>query len=144
MNGYRPELEQSDDLSPEIASHYLKLIGILRWAVELGRIEIFTEVVVMSKYSASPRLRHIEALYHMFEYPRKHDMCRVVFDLFKGNIDDSAFASGTTDWKEFMGTSRRSFLQGFRCHWVIMHTRLVLFMITTLVILLLGVFKQVS
>ena len=53
-NGYRTELEQSDELSPELASRYLQLIGILRWAMELGHIEISTEVAVMPQYSASP------------------------------------------------------------------------------------------
>jgi hypothetical protein len=53
-NGYCNELEQSDELSPELAPRYLQLIRILRWAMELGRIGISTEVAVMSQYSASP------------------------------------------------------------------------------------------
>ena len=46
-NLYRPELEQSDELIPELASRYLQLIGILCWALEIGRIYIFAEVAVM-------------------------------------------------------------------------------------------------
>ena len=53
-NGYWPELEQINDMSPELASHYLQLIWILSWGVEIGRIEIFMEVAVMSQYSVSP------------------------------------------------------------------------------------------
>jgi len=37
---YRPELEQSPELSPKDAAYYQSLIGILRWTVELGRVDI--------------------------------------------------------------------------------------------------------
>ena len=51
---YRPELEQNNELIPEIASRYLKLVGILIWSVEIGSIGIFAEVEVMSQYLESP------------------------------------------------------------------------------------------
>jgi hypothetical protein len=79
------------------------LIGILRWAVELGRIDIYTEVAVMLQHSASPREGHLEGLYHVFEYLRQHLMSRIVFDPYQSKVDESAFASGTTDWKDFYG-----------------------------------------
>ena len=49
QNGYLPELEKSNELSPDLASHYVQFIGILFWAVEHGHIDIFTEVAVMSQ-----------------------------------------------------------------------------------------------
>ena len=39
----------------------------------------------------------------MFEYLRKHEMTRIVFDPFHPKVDESVFASGTTDWKVFNG-----------------------------------------
>ncbi len=47
---YTPELDGSAELDDERATYYQSLIGILRWAVELGRIDICTEVSVMSSY----------------------------------------------------------------------------------------------
>ena len=47
QDGYLPELEQRNELIPELASSYLQFIGILRWEVELGRIDIFTEVALI-------------------------------------------------------------------------------------------------
>ena len=35
-SGYCPELDVSDKLGPELASHFMQLIGILHWAVKLG------------------------------------------------------------------------------------------------------------
>ena len=67
-NEYWPELEKSDELIPDLVLHYMQLIEILRWEVDLGSIGIFTEVVVMSQYLASPLLGHIEGLYNIFEY----------------------------------------------------------------------------
>ena len=39
----------------------------------------------------------------MFEYLRKHEMFRVVFDPFQPKVDESAFALGATYWKNFYG-----------------------------------------
>jgi Reverse transcriptase (RNA-dependent DNA polymerase) len=39
-HGYHPEVDVSTELTVEKWSHYMQLIGILRWAVELGRIDI--------------------------------------------------------------------------------------------------------
>ena len=82
-------------------SRYLQLIGILRWAVEIDRIDIFTEVAIMSQYSASPRLGHLEGIYQIFGYLDKHDMSLIVFDPNKTKIDEQYFAPGTTDWRDF-------------------------------------------
>jgi hypothetical protein len=39
-SGYRPELDVSDLLDDEDASYYMQQIGVLRWAVELARVDI--------------------------------------------------------------------------------------------------------
>ena len=70
---------------------------------EIGRIDIFTKVVFMPQNSSSPRLINIECLYNIFESLRTHEMSRIVFDPFQPKVDESSFASGMTDWKEFYG-----------------------------------------
>ena len=45
---YRPELDVSKELNAELASRYMQLIGVLRWAVELGRYDIAVEVSLLS------------------------------------------------------------------------------------------------
>ena len=100
-SNYQPELEQSDELSTDMISIYLQLIGILRWAVEIGKIGIFAEVTIMSQYSDSPRLGHFEGLYHIFGYLKNHEMSRIMIDTKKTKIDEQSFASGTTDWRDF-------------------------------------------
>jgi hypothetical protein len=42
--GYKPELDEIPELDPIRENFYQSQIGILRWYVELGRIDIITEV----------------------------------------------------------------------------------------------------
>jgi hypothetical protein len=47
---YRAEIEESPGLSPEMANSFQSQIGVLRWCVELGRIDIITEVSMLSTF----------------------------------------------------------------------------------------------
>ena len=62
---YKPETNVSQELNGDGISRYLQLIGMLRWPIELGRIDIDLEVAMMAPYSASPQVGHIEALYNI-------------------------------------------------------------------------------
>jgi hypothetical protein len=98
---YQPELDVSNELGLELSSRYLQLIGIARWAIELGRIDIHHEVSLLSQYQANPRVGHLEALYHVFAYMKSHlDIGCVAFDPKTPVVDESAFNNGA-DWKEF-------------------------------------------
>jgi hypothetical protein len=100
---YKPELDVTDELGPELLSRYLQLIGICRWAIELGRIDIFHEVSVLSQYQANPRSGHLETLYHVFAYLKSHlDMGRIAYDSKTLDVDESVFEHDV-DWTEFYG-----------------------------------------
>jgi hypothetical protein len=79
-NGYRPEIDISDELDPDDAAYYQSLIGILRWMVELGRVDICTEVSMMSSHLALPRKGHLDQLFHLFGYLKKHHNAEMPFD----------------------------------------------------------------
>jgi hypothetical protein len=98
---YRPELDTTDELGDELLSRYLQLIGVLRWADELGRIDIYYEVSVLSQHLALPRVGHLEAVYHIYAYLMKYDKSRIVFDPADPIIDDQQFPD--VDWTEFYG-----------------------------------------
>ena len=57
---YCPEVDMTDECDDQHASQYQNLIGVLRWAVELGLIDIYTEVVLLSQHLALPRMGHLE------------------------------------------------------------------------------------
>ena len=55
-NDYRPEIDVSPELDATDAAYYQSLIGILQWMVELGRVDICTEVSMLSSCLALPSL----------------------------------------------------------------------------------------
>ena len=95
--GYRPEIDTSDELGPEEGAYYQSLIGILRWMVELGRLDICTEVSMMSSHLALPRRGHLDAVYHTFGFLKKHHNAEMVFDPREPEVDAQAFPE--QDWE---------------------------------------------
>ena len=50
---YCPEIDITGELEEDEASYYHSLIGVLRWIVELGRVDINTKVLMMSSHLAT-------------------------------------------------------------------------------------------
>jgi hypothetical protein len=65
---YDPSTDLSDLLDPDCSSFDQHLIGVMRWMVELGRIDIATEVSMLSSYLACPREGHFENALHVMGY----------------------------------------------------------------------------
>ena len=89
---YCPEL----DVSEELSSYYQSLIGILRWIVELGRVDICLEVSMMSSHLALPRKGHMEQVMQIFGYLRKYHNAELVFDPSNPLINELDFEK--KDW----------------------------------------------
>jgi hypothetical protein len=78
----RPELDVSPELDPECANYYMSFIGILRWSIEIGRMDITCEVSMMLSHMALPREGHVlTRLFHMFAYLKKKHNTQMVFNL---------------------------------------------------------------
>ena len=52
--GYRPECDVSAELTSVSVQRYQELIGVLRWAAELGRVDILLEMAMLSTYMPLP------------------------------------------------------------------------------------------
>jgi hypothetical protein len=99
---YRAECDVSNELTPNMASRYLQLIGILRWAVELGRIDIYTEVSVLSQHQCLPREGHLDAAYRIFWYLKKAKPSRIIFDPSTIDTDQQLFPEVDKEaWRDF-------------------------------------------
>ena len=78
---YKPKLDVLDELGPELSSHYLQLIGIYQWVIELGCIDFGCEISLLSQYQANPRISHLKVLYYVFAYLKNHlDMGWIAYD----------------------------------------------------------------
>ena len=67
-----PETDTSPELDEDGQSRYQSLIGMLQWAVTLGRFDIACAVMTMSRFRAAPRKTHLDLLLHVFGYLRNH------------------------------------------------------------------------
>ena len=90
-SSYRPETDISEELKGAEASYYQSLIGILRWIVELGRVDICCEFSLMSSCLALPRRGHLDALFHIFTYLKSHHNSEMVYDPSTPEIDMDEF-----------------------------------------------------
>ena len=88
---YRPEIDISEKLGAQEASYFQYLIGILRWMVKLGRVDICTETSMMSYHLESPRSRYLESLFHTFSYLKKHHDSEMLFDPTDPDVDIDDF-----------------------------------------------------
>jgi hypothetical protein len=97
---YAPEMDVSPALDATDASYFQSLIGILRWTVEIGRIDIATEISMLSSHLAYPREGHLEAALHVMGYMKHKHNSRLVFDPTYPFVDLNTFETGK-QWQEF-------------------------------------------
>jgi hypothetical protein len=100
-SNYRPELDVSALLSPERANYYQSQLGILRWIVELGQIDIATEVSMLAAHNALPREGHLAAVFQVYSYLKTCPNARLIFDPTYSDIDYESFPQ--ENWTEFYG-----------------------------------------
>ena len=84
-----PELDVSTSCSPDEHQFYQQIIGIARWMIKIGRIDIAFEVSLMSRYLASPRVGHLTQMLHMFQYLHCNQGLDLVYDSTKINLRES-------------------------------------------------------
>jgi hypothetical protein len=89
-----------------MANYFQSQIGILRWCVELGRLDIITEVSMLSTFLCMPREGYLDDVYHLFAYLSLHHNARVVFDPTYPDVDMRAF--NKTDWKPMYGDGKEA------------------------------------
>jgi hypothetical protein len=98
--GYKPDLDGSPELDPIRDNFYQSQIGILRWCVELGCIDIINEVSMLSTQLFLPREGQLEAVFHFFAYLGLHHNARVVFD--------PTYPFIKNDWKSMYGVVKEN------------------------------------
>ena len=86
---YRPELDVSDPCNASEHQFYLQLIGMSRWMIELGRLDINMEIALLSRYMAAPRRGHLTQLLHIFQYLHSHRCMDLTFDPIKINVNEN-------------------------------------------------------
>lgn len=66
-----PELDTSELLDIEWTKIYQSLIGALQWVIQIGRWDISTAVMTLSRFRAAPRQGHLDRAKRIHGYLRK-------------------------------------------------------------------------
>ena len=93
---YKPEVDVTPALDSKLSGRFSQLIGMLRWAVELGRVDILLETSLLSSHLALPREGHLEAVYQVFAYLKRHQKAPIWMDDKVPTIDERQFK--VSDW----------------------------------------------
>ncbi len=96
---FHPEIDSSDFLDADMTALYQSYIGILRWTVELGSIDIAHFTGTMAKFSVAPREGHLTAVIRCMGYLKKHLRSRIVFNPKQVDFSDLTWTS--KDWDTF-------------------------------------------
>jgi hypothetical protein len=76
---YAPWLEETPELKAGGVQRFQELIGQLRWAVEIGRVDILLETL-LSSYLGMPQVGHLEQAFHIFGYLKTHPKRKIRSD----------------------------------------------------------------
>ena len=92
--GYEADLDTSTLFDPEEASYFQSIIGLMRWMIEIGRVDIATEVSIISLFLAMPHGGHLEAAINIMGYLKLHHNSQLFLDPTYPVIDHSSFNDG--------------------------------------------------
>ena len=67
-----PELDASGEVDSDIISKYQSMIGALQWTISLGRFDIATAVMTMSRFRVAPRDGHLDRVKCIYGYLAKY------------------------------------------------------------------------
>ena len=98
---YDPDLDMMDALKDDQATYFQSQIRILRWMVELGQVDIATEVSLLSSHVALPREGHLEIIFHLYAYLKQKDNSQLALDPTYPQVDMRSFRKA--DWTDFYG-----------------------------------------
>ena len=90
-SSYHPELDVTEELDDAGVAKFQGYIGTFRWMIELGRLDILTEVSQLSSFQAMPRKGHLESCYSIFAYLRKHPNMAIIFHPSRMMTKESCF-----------------------------------------------------
>ena len=103
-SGYRPEMDVMEELDEAGVAKFQGFIGTFCWMVELGPMDIYTEVSQLLSFQAMPRAGHPEACYSIFAYLHKHPTTSIVFHPSHIRMHEDQFRS--QDCHDFYGNAK--------------------------------------
>ena len=70
--GDHPEIDLSPLCNALEITYYQSMLGALQWLISLGRFDVFTAVMSMSRWRIAPRIGHLDRLKRIYGYVRRY------------------------------------------------------------------------
>ena len=96
VKGDHPELDSSELLDEEWTKIYQSLIGALQWVIQIGRWDVSTGVMTLSRFRACPRQGHLDRVKRIHGYLLK--MKNGVIRIRTEEPDYSSLPEKVYDW----------------------------------------------
>ena len=103
---YRPESDFLPLLDDDHLNWYQQLIGVLRWTVELSRIDTHLSMALLAQYLAQPRVGHLHQAFCVFAYLKTHPRSRIILDDSGPYVYEEQFTK--VDWTSFYPDAHES------------------------------------
>ena len=107
--GYEPGMDTSPLLPPNEASYFQTIIGVIQWMVKFGRIDIATEVLLLSSFLAMTRQCHLLNVLHIMARLKDKHNSILVLDSTYPKINEDHFKA-EEDWKQLCGDVKEDIL----------------------------------
>ena len=79
-SNYSPWLEDYLELMVDSIQQYQEIIGQIRWAIDIGRLDILLGKLLLLRYLAMTQVRHLKQAFHIFGYLNAHPKRKLGFD----------------------------------------------------------------
>ena len=96
-----PELDTSKLLDEKAKRLYWSVLGMLQWAVTIGRMDIHTAVMTMGRFRAEPREGHLKRIERIYAFLRHYKSSLIKFRMEMP--DYSKYHQIDYDWKYLYG-----------------------------------------
>ena len=106
--GYHPDMDESELLNDVGVSLHQSCMRILRWLVELRRIDIAFQALLMTQFKTLPWYQHIVVFGHIFAYLKNHSRSRILFDPTSPEFAYKSFVN--PDWSELYSEPEEAIL----------------------------------
>ena len=100
-------MDVSPFLSPDKAYYYQTIIGVMRWMVKLGHVDIAVKVSQISSLLSIAHKGYMLSYLHIMSYLRIKHNCFLVFDKSYADINLSGFKS-YKKWTAFYGNAKEA------------------------------------
>ena len=80
VTAYHPSEDKTKEINAEGLKVYQELIGILRWAVDIGRVDILLEVSLILSQLDFLCVGHLQVVYRVYGYLKQVPKRKMYFD----------------------------------------------------------------